>query len=175
MAEIKAIETSYKGYRFRSRLEARWAVFFDALGIQWEYEKEGYDLGEAGWYLPDFWLPQIGVFAEVKPARLSRQEWDKCAALPHDCLILDGMPEMRWYAITGTLRFGCEEDGTDNLDEYLDYCSGDEFFRVDLILSKYEQRPWYSYDSNLCNEDEWTAAITAARSARFEFGESGAR
>jgi hypothetical protein len=29
--EIKAIETSYKGYRFRSRLEARWAVFFDAL------------------------------------------------------------------------------------------------------------------------------------------------
>jgi hypothetical protein len=25
----KAIETHYKGYRFRSRLEARWAVFFD--------------------------------------------------------------------------------------------------------------------------------------------------
>lgn len=41
---IKAIETSYKGYRFRSRLEARWAVFFDALGIEWEYEKEGYEL-----------------------------------------------------------------------------------------------------------------------------------
>ena len=28
---IKAIETVYNGYRFRSRLEARWAVFFDAL------------------------------------------------------------------------------------------------------------------------------------------------
>lgn len=51
---MKAIETRYKGYRFRSRLEARWAVFFDALGIKWEYEPEGYDLGEAGWYLPDF-------------------------------------------------------------------------------------------------------------------------
>lgn len=35
---IKAIETSYKGYRFRSRTEARWAVFFDALGVRWEYE-----------------------------------------------------------------------------------------------------------------------------------------
>jgi len=66
MNTIKAIETQYKGYRFRSRLEARWAVFFDALGVKWEYEKEGYDLGEAGWYLPDFWLPQIESFVEVK-------------------------------------------------------------------------------------------------------------
>jgi len=42
MAEIKAIETVYNGYKFRSRLEARWAVFFDALGIEYEYEKEGF-------------------------------------------------------------------------------------------------------------------------------------
>ena len=39
--QIKAIETVYKGYRFRSRLEARWAVFFDALGIHYRYELEG--------------------------------------------------------------------------------------------------------------------------------------
>ena len=45
---IKAIETSYKGYRFRSRLEARWGVFFDALDIKWEYESEGFDLHEQG-------------------------------------------------------------------------------------------------------------------------------
>ena len=64
---IKPIETQFKGYRFRSRLEARWAVFFDALGIQWEYEKEGYDLGELGWYLPDFWLPEFNQWVEVKP------------------------------------------------------------------------------------------------------------
>lgn len=64
---IKAIETEYKGYRFRSRLEARWAVFFDTLGIAWEYEKEGYDLGEAGWYLPDFWLPKSNAWLEIKP------------------------------------------------------------------------------------------------------------
>ncbi len=64
---IKAIETEYKGYRFRSRLEARWAVFFDTLGIAWEYEREGYDLGEAGWYLPDFWLPECHTWLEIKP------------------------------------------------------------------------------------------------------------
>lgn len=64
---IKAIETTYKGYRFRSRLEARWAVFFDTIGSQWEYEKEGYDLSAAGWYLPDFYLPETESFIEVKP------------------------------------------------------------------------------------------------------------
>jgi hypothetical protein len=31
--KIKAIETRYKGYRFRSRLEARWSVFFDAMEL----------------------------------------------------------------------------------------------------------------------------------------------
>jgi len=64
---IKAIQTSYKGYRFRSRLEARWAVFFDTLGIEWEYEKEGFELGDEGRYLPDFWLPGKKVWVEIKP------------------------------------------------------------------------------------------------------------
>lgn len=65
-SKIKPIETEYKGYRFRSRLEARWAVFFDALGLNWEYETEGYDiLGE--WYLPDFWIKDYECFIEIKP------------------------------------------------------------------------------------------------------------
>jgi hypothetical protein len=41
---IKPIETLYRGYRFRSRSEARWAVFFDVAGIAWQYEPEGFDL-----------------------------------------------------------------------------------------------------------------------------------
>lgn len=52
---IKPIETSYKGYRFRSRLEARWAVFFDACGVKWEYEPEGFS-NDGVYYLPDFLL-----------------------------------------------------------------------------------------------------------------------
>lgn len=54
MSDIKAIETYYKGYRFRSRLEARWAVFFDALGVEYEYEPEGFELPSGKMYLPDF-------------------------------------------------------------------------------------------------------------------------
>lgn len=67
MAAIKAIETIYKGYRFRSRLEARWAVTFTELGIRWEYEKEGFQT-PAGYYLPDFWLPDQHYWIEIKPS-----------------------------------------------------------------------------------------------------------
>lgn len=71
---IKAIETRYKGYRFRSRLEARWAVFFDTMGSTWtwEYEPEGFDLNGL-WYLPDFWFPKLRAWGEVK----GREELDE--------------------------------------------------------------------------------------------------
>lgn len=85
MSNIKAIETLYNGYRFRSRLEARWAVFFDTLGVEYKYEPEGFDLSDCdvaeyfgsdaaeqmlegnSWYLPDFYLPGQGCWVEIKP------------------------------------------------------------------------------------------------------------
>ena len=57
---IKAIQTEYRGYKFRSRLEARWAVFFESMGWKWKYEHQGFNLGwnDAGEthikWLPDF-------------------------------------------------------------------------------------------------------------------------
>lgn len=78
---IKAIETVYKGYRFRSRLEARYAVMFDALGLEWEYEPEGFDLGEVGYYLPDFFLPKLNVWIEIKGGKATDIELAKCSAL----------------------------------------------------------------------------------------------
>ena len=69
MSPATALPTTYRGTTFRSRLEARWAVFFDTLGIRWEYEPEGFAL-PSGNYLPDFRLPGLNMFAEVKPARV---------------------------------------------------------------------------------------------------------
>lgn len=77
---IRAIETVYKGYRFRSRSEARWAVFFDTLDIEWEYEKEGYELDGVR-YLPDFWLPEQDCWVEIKGQRPSETEIDKVVRL----------------------------------------------------------------------------------------------
>jgi hypothetical protein len=69
---IQPIETYYRGHRFRSRLEARWAVFMDAAGIEWQYESEGFRVNGA-YYLPDFWLPKLKTFVEVKPDEESAQ------------------------------------------------------------------------------------------------------
>ena len=62
---MKPIETFYNGYRFRSRLEARWAVFFDALGVEYDYEPEGFDLGNGLYYLPDFKIKCWGTRGEI--------------------------------------------------------------------------------------------------------------
>jgi hypothetical protein len=63
---ISAIPATHNGIRFRSRLEARWAMFFDLMRVDWRYEYEGYKL-PSGWYVPDFWLPQIKTWVEIKP------------------------------------------------------------------------------------------------------------
>lgn len=59
------IPTSYAGVRYRSRLEADWAATFDHLGWHAAYEAEGVQLPR-GRYLPDFWLPTMRTFVEVK-------------------------------------------------------------------------------------------------------------
>jgi hypothetical protein len=62
---IGAIETEYAGIKFRSRLEARWAVFFDSCGMDWKYELEGFE-ANGHRYLPDFYLPGPKTWCEVK-------------------------------------------------------------------------------------------------------------
>jgi hypothetical protein len=79
---MKAIQTIYKGRRFRSRLEARWAIFFDSINIGWEYETEGFELGDTK-YLTDFRLQSFGankvdLYIEIKPNKPSIEEIEKC-------------------------------------------------------------------------------------------------
>jgi hypothetical protein len=78
---MQAITTRYRGYRFRSRLEARWAVFYDALDIPFQYEPEGFDLGDGVLYLPDFWLPVQDCWIEIKPGHPTEDERDKAQRL----------------------------------------------------------------------------------------------
>jgi len=61
------ITTIYNGYKFRSRLEARWAVFFAANRLPYEYETEGFTLDDGTKYLPDFWMPSLKMWIEIKP------------------------------------------------------------------------------------------------------------
>ena len=103
---IQAIQTEYKGYKFRSRLEARWAVFFDALDVRWEYEKEGYEFDDGTKYLPDFWLPKFELFIEVKGMDPSENELHKVKLLReqsgHDVALVIGIPpevKIQWNGV----------------------------------------------------------------------------
>lgn len=160
---VKAIETRYKGYRMRSRLEARWGVFFDAVGIKWEYEKQGYDLGKAGRYLPDFWLScptsadlNAGYWLEIKGAEPTNDELDKVVALAEFTkrisMLVHGLPgqNLLYYARHDGCHGFCMSDQVDD----------QVWFSLFCLVSLFSYRTG-SLDMG----------IEAARSARFEYGE----
>ena len=73
---IAAIPTVYRGRAYRSRLEARWAAFFDRLGLVAEYEP--FDLGV---WSPDFLLTEIKTLVEIKPiTEFDAKTWKKMLA-----------------------------------------------------------------------------------------------
>lgn len=191
MSNIKAIETSYKGHRFRSRLEARWAIFFDALEIPWEYEKEGYAL-PSGPYLPDFWLPYncgqpgCGHWVEIKPCDPSPLEMKKLADLArltgHRAYCFCGQPWPGEHRIhiwqhhhngapeSIPLAMDCE---ISEVDHRVDGDSDDEVESFGIMLIKNGTGFSFPSDSFGYKTGDLASAFTAARSARFEHGEQG--
>ncbi|WP_405964792.1 hypothetical protein OG713_34650 [Streptomyces sp. NBC_00723] len=71
---IEALPTVYLGTTFRSALEASWAATLNSLGVVWEYEPEMVTLPSGARYLPDFRLPEIGAWLEVKGTGVPRVE-----------------------------------------------------------------------------------------------------
>lgn len=183
----KAIETHYNGYRFRSRLEARWAVFFDSYGVEYEYELEGFELGGGLRYLPDFYLPDLGVFVEVKPNRgFSLQELKKIDAFALDgdnqLLLIMGSPTKEemvlinrcstapLYEYIDENEYGLSEEEV--VSEYIGNA-------VDFSLVEFNQNPItnslvLSFKER-CPPDEisFKESLLKAKKARFEHGESG--
>jgi len=171
---IKNIDTIYNGHKFRSRLEARWAIYFDVIGLKWDYEPEGYMLEDGTKYLPDFWFPQVNMWAEVKRGRFSENELMKVKGLvkgtKFPCLLLEGKPDERSYGVV-------------ELDKNNKVIVGDSG-GCDCVISMYKDYPvnehrFYSYTGEICDESftlmftDVRSAAQKANSARFEFGEEG--
>src|SRR5688572_26959205 len=64
--------TVYKDILFRSKSEANVAMSMDRSAIHWLYEPESY-LWSGIQYTPDFYLPEINTFIEVKPEVFSSE------------------------------------------------------------------------------------------------------
>jgi hypothetical protein len=70
---MKAVETIHKSITYRSRLEARWAAFFENIGFRHIYEPEGFE-HEGKRYLPDFWIDELDGYLEVKQHNAGEDE-----------------------------------------------------------------------------------------------------
>lgn len=169
---IKAIETEYAGILFRSRLEARWAMFFTLMGYTWEYEPEGYILEDGTKYIPDFKVaiptPQTkGVgyyYVEVKPLRhLKKQEILKAQLLVKGgdlpLILVQGIPAFRNYF----LFFKTLDNGVENVT-VMDVLFDETYYG--LYAYRASELPLPIAFSNNINQKN---SIDAARSFRFEY------
>lgn len=97
---IEALPTVYRGTTFRSALEASWAATLDSLDIQWQYEPETITLQSGTRYIPDFRLPEIGAWLEVKGTGVPRVEkaFEFAESLACDCPSVRGIKQCtcRW-------------------------------------------------------------------------------
>lgn len=184
------IQTYYDGHWFRSRLEARWAVVFKTLGVPYEYEPEGFNLGNGLYYLPDFRVKCYGrrgtcdnepfdLYIEVK-GKATDEDARKIKAfvgfcdnggdlLEYPLLIVDKIPDEGCATCCGSYdsigfdlyAFNYETVDGDHFGAYPAATRDGRFFLM-------------GDDSNYCTKEgcaRMEYAYRAARCARFEHGE----
>jgi hypothetical protein len=181
---MKSIDTFYNGNYFRSRLEARWAVFFDEIGVKYQYEPEGFKNSNGECYLPDFFLsnvslrsyPQgerfdenlsdIGLFFEVKPENYKEedfkiQEWWN-GKYPLILAIGDILNKI--WGFNGDQNMYQLYPGWDNYMKFFK-CSLCEFIKIEFHEGNYNDCP---VCSGGCNEKLLYRAALKAQTIRFE-------
>lgn len=182
--EFKPIETHWRGCRFRSRLEARWAVVFEALCIDWEYEPEGFVLDDGSQYLPDFLLHGLegrcegDLYIEVK-GKMTERDLKKIEEFSkHRPIYI--VTDIPWAGFNRKKKgerpdpWWLEMDKRANDWPYpynFSYVIGDgwpAYLGVNL-----RGRPELFAPNNAHDAHDWVmkAAFCAAKTARFEHGE----
>ena len=198
---IRPIETSYKGYRFRSRLEARYAVFMDAMKVKWQYEPEGFEL-PSGKYLPDFFLPEVngGTWLEIKPYGMGYFGFLSCQGSPRlsdprfddfsdfavsngqDFFVAYGIPSQDYFNECAGYELEGMLEGQGSLCDPYQWCVcgcgktvGIQFDgRGDRVDCKHSNCFSSNHgDKGYSHDDELIVqAAEVARQARFEHGET---
>ena len=195
---FRPIQTFYKGYRFRSRLEARWAVFFDHCGVAWEYEPEGFELENGLYYLPDFLLHGVtgrvegDLWVEVK-GNMTEESARKILAfsgVEDECddpnineyvvkrpiLVVGGIPD---GTSMGRINYEIAKAGYNDKEWHganaFNFFTVDgDYFAAHPGVNKTGGFELFGDDSSyLCEQDDIATerAYRAARCARFEHGE----
>ena len=123
---MEALKTIYNKIQYRSKLEARWAIFFDHYGLRFEYEPTTFRL-KSGLYCPDFFFPDLACYAEVKPlisleaflntyekhvfyentVYLKPAEYRKIQEFEDSIVLLCGLPLERNFILFNTIDLDC--------------------------------------------------------------------
>lgn len=190
MNDIKAIETEYNRYKFCSRLEARWAVFFDALNIPYEYKPDGFEFVEDGTsYLPDFYLPDCKQFFEAKQSITKKDCTRIMAPIRNGYPVVIGYPDGTFQACSydgpvqsGMIAVSMPQTAYYSFLARCDVC-GHYFFGA---FPCYEHCPCCEWDRGSCvgiahdrdnapftiNDKDLEVAWKVAESVSFETGET---
>jgi hypothetical protein len=185
---IKALPSLYNGVWFKSRLEARWAYYFDLLGVKWEYEPEGFGL-KSGAYCPDFLL-ENRCWAEVKPEVFEFTDFtQKFSQLVQGTqthlVVLNGLPNARrWYYIYAW----ADEDECRLIDEGRHAWFCERLYGIDcpnvacgdfVQINTYSVRKngllWWSYGQidDSCSDYDESSIDTAKKASRLQFDRQG--
>jgi hypothetical protein len=183
---MHAIETIYDGHRFRSRIEAKWAVFFKSLALPYHYEPEGFNF-DGSCYLPDFWIPSWKSYVEIKWEKPSLEELGKAellnAQLGKNLLLVYGEPWPKKYNVIpfGSHQVLMHADGT--MLQFMQCRRCTNIFLVSIDDSDTHWagstigHPTAASDCRGCSDryplihNEIERAFSNAMTARFEHGE----
>lgn len=151
---IQSLPTEYGGISFRSRTEARWALFFDLIDEPYIYEPEGFRLPSGEWYLPDFWLCNCEAWVEVKGHR--HKQSDFFEKLMKVCyggndfpdawgMILYGVPTLYNGTFVGS---ECTDSsgGTVCFDNNAFFSNGGKHHNLMVAVERYREAEFYTAD-----------------------------
>jgi hypothetical protein len=190
--EHKSLDTHYDGYKFRSRTEARWAVFFNNLQVQYQYEPEGFKFDDGECYLPDFYLPNVGnrstdidgIWVEVKGQAEPMHELDaldtasKLAELTGEAVAVLCGPLANGEEFqpeeSGHFEADPLDDGTVAVDNHMRWLKCHNG-RCRAVKYEFDESNYFTCEQcgSRCtnSHQDVVNAVQKARSARFEHGE----
>lgn len=189
---MEAKKTLYNNTLFRSKLEAKWAVFFDKCFIKYTYEPEAFLCSDNKQYTPDFFLPEaalrtghefdcktqdfikmsLGVYIEIKPlGYVCDEDYKKRiseAIHPSPLILLVGDP----VSAINENQVRDQENRNEQLSPYWDNCMVLMYCK-NCGKVKFEFDEGNYYICNKCGEDisgsELNKQAIEARNFRFQF------
>lgn len=133
-SDIPDTASQYNNQYFDSKVEAMWAAYFDAAGIEWEREPDTFQLNaaplKANWYTPDFYVPTWDSYVEIKDGRGGWENGIKLGYLAQGlgkaAILLNGRP----YQNYDVYVYAPQNDGAQGeMSENYRFCRDDLFPR----------------------------------------------